>query len=155
MTQEPDEIAGRADHEGMTRRPISRRAVGLGAVWSVPVILTAVAAPAAAASVAPQPKVSGTVTAEKVAADKFGTKHVNFALTLTNTGTGAGTVQVLSVVSDASQGTQQGLPMTVIVPVGGSTVVNFSYGYTGNAATATYTVTYVVSGVTSTVSIKI
>jgi hypothetical protein len=155
MKEELDDVAGASDLSGVAKRPISRRAVGLGAVWSVPVILTAVAAPAAAASVAPDAKVAGTVTADKVAADQFGTKHVNFVLTRTNTGAAAGTAHILSVASDGIQGTQKALPMTVVVPVGSDTVVNFSYEYVGNAATANYTITYEVSGVTSTISIRV
>ena len=154
MTAEPDEFESGASLAGAMRRPISRRAMGLGAVWSVPVILTAVAAPAAAASVAPAAKVAGSVTAEKVAADKFGTKHVNFALTLTNTGTAPGTAHILSVVSDGSTGNST-LPMTVVVPAGNSIVANFTYGYSSTAATANYTITFEVSGVTSTVGIRI
>jgi hypothetical protein len=134
---------------------VSRRAVTAGAAWSVPVIMVAMAAPAAAASANLSATVSGTLTADKVAAQQFGTKHVTFALKLTNTGSSAATVDVLSVVSDGIQGTQQGLPTTVVVPVGSSTVVNFSYDYVGNAATATYTVSYRVSGVVTTAHVRI
>jgi hypothetical protein len=129
--------------------------VGLGAAWSVPVIMVAVAAPAAAASQSTDPKVSATVTADKQASGKFGAKHVVFTLTLRNTGTAAAIVEVLSVSSNGIQGTQSGLPTTVVVPVGGSTVVTFAYDYTGNAGTATYTISYRVSGVVSTTSITI
>lgn len=152
MAEELDEGAG------VPRRTISRRTVA-GAIWTVPVIITAVAAPASAASVvvppATTPSVTATVTATKVAAQQFGTKHVDFVLTLANSGNGAGTVEVLSVASDGVQGTQQGLPTTVVVPAGHSTIVNFSYDYNGNAGTASYTVSYRVSGIISTVSYRI
>src|SRR5690242_6199223 len=129
MSEQLEDFAAGAGPVPRVTRPISRRAVGIGAVWSVPVILTAVAAPAAAASVTPKgtPAVGGKVTADKVAAQQFGTKHVDFTLTLTNTGTAAGTTQVLSLVSDGIQGTVQGVPTTVVVAAGGSVTVHFSY----------------------------
>ena len=124
---------------------VSRRTVALGAAWSVPVIVLATAAPAAAAS-GPVPVVNASVVADKNAADKFGTKTMDFVLTLTNTGTAAGSVAVLSVTSDATTGTMAGLPTTVTVPVGGSVPVDFSYTYSGNAGTATYTISYRTDG---------
>ena len=124
---------------------VNRRTVALGAAWSVPVIILATAAPAAAASGA-VPVVNATVVADKVAADKFGTKTMNFVMTLTNTGTAAGSVEVLSVTSDATTGTSLGVPTTVTVPVGSSVPVSFSYTYEGNAGTATYTISYRTGG---------
>lgn len=124
---------------------VSRRTVALGAAWSVPVIVLATAAPAAAAS-GGAPVVAATVLADKVAAHKFDTKTVNFTMTLTNTGTAAGSVEVLSVTSDATTGTTVGVPTTTIVPVGSSVPVSFSYTYEGNAGTATYTISYRTGG---------
>ena len=124
---------------------VKRRTVALGAAWSVPVIVLATAAPAAAAS-GDAPVVNATVVADKEPANQFGTKKVNFTMTLTNTGTGAGSVEVLSVTSSATTGTTTGVPTTVTVPVGGSVPVTFSYTYEGNAGTATYTISYRVGG---------
>jgi len=120
---------------------VSRRTVALGAAWSVPVIVLATAAPAAAAS-GNAPAVAASVVADKDPANQFGTKKMNFVLTLTNSGSAAGSVQVLSVTSDATTGSAVGVPTTVSVPVGGSVPVSFSYTYSGNAGTATYTISY-------------
>jgi hypothetical protein len=131
------------------RRPISRRAVGLGAAWSVPLILTAVAAPAAAASnTAPPPVIGVQRTADKVAS----AKRVDFTLTFSNPGGSPVTVDVLSISSTGGGAPAPGgIPTSVIVPNGGTASVSFSWNYGNNAATATYTITYRVSGVIHTV----
>jgi hypothetical protein len=154
MTHELEESAGNPRPAPVVPRHLSRRTIGLGAVWSVPVILTAVAAPAAAASVAVPPETpqvgTPTHTANKVAA----AKRVDFTLTFSNTGTGAGTVELLSLTSSGG-GSSQGVPQTVIVAPANSTVVSFSWNYTGNTGTADYTITYRASGTTGVVTIRI
>lgn len=127
------------------RSLVSRRTVALGAAWSVPVIVLATAAPAAAAS-GLAPVIGASLEANKQPANQFGQKTMDFVMTLTNTGKAAGTVQVLSVTSSATTGSTNGLPTTVTVPVSGSVPVSFSYVYSGNAGTATYTVSYRTDG---------
>jgi hypothetical protein len=155
MTEELDEsTTSSSPARPAAPRTISRRAVGLGAVWTVPVILTATAAPAAAASVAPAPPVGpvlGTpgLTANKVAA----AKRIDFTLRLSNTGTAQGQVDVLSLTSTGG-GTPQGVPTSVMVPAGHSVDVDVSWDYGGNNGTADYTITYRMSGTTGTVGIR-
>ncbi|NYG07548.1 hypothetical protein BJ986_002035 [Phycicoccus badiiscoriae] len=137
------------DEQGSSRdgaRPLlSRRSVALGAAWSVPVILLATAAPAAAAS-GVAPVIGARLVADKQPANQFGQKAMDFVMTLTNTGNAAGSVQVLSVTSSATTGSTVGVPTTVTVPAGDKVDVSFSYIYTGNAGTATYTVSYRTDG---------
>jgi hypothetical protein len=140
---------------GASGRTISRRAVGLGAAWSVPVILVAVAAPAAAASQDLSTALTGALVALRDPSGKFGNKHIEFTLTLTNASAGATTVEVLSVSSDGGPGITHGLPTTVVVPAGGSQVVTFSFDISGNAGKATYTASYRVSGVVKTATATI
>ncbi len=155
MSEELEEFTAVSSSAPSAPRRISRRAVGLGAVWSVPVILTAVAAPAAAASVPPETPqgapVLGTpgLTANKVAA----AKRIDFMLRLKNTGTAQGQVDVLSLTSTGG-GTAQGVPTSVMVPAGGTVDVPLSWDYGNNNGTADYTITYKMSGTTSTVGIR-
>ena len=80
---------------------VSRRTVNLGAAWSVPVVLAAVAAPAAQGSTTEQPPGDGpTATFGTATADKgeaVGTnRQVTFTLLFTNV-VGDNTVQITDI----------------------------------------------------------
>src|SRR5690242_9828388 len=77
---------------------VSRRTVNLGAAWSVPVVLAAVAAPAAQGSQTPTDQRSaafGTATGEK--GEAVGTnRQVYFTFTFTGV-TGSNTIQITGI----------------------------------------------------------
>ena len=125
---------------------LDRRTVNRAMAWSVPVVMAAVAAPAATGSQYPQIGVP-TVTATKTGGP---TGKIQFVLTFTNTGTGKGTVQVLTVTApkDAVGVYQSGLPQAVVVGPGGSAATApIIWDYQGKTPKATtYTFTYTVDG---------
>jgi hypothetical protein len=144
-------VQGSSEESKVGKRLVSRRAVNIGAAWSVPVILTAVAAPTASAS--PNPERADLVvtgsSADKQPADKFDVKYIVFTLTVTNSGTTAGVVQLLTLTSTGIIGTAEGVPNTVTIAPGTSQDLTVKWRYTGNAATETYTITYTLDGVTA------
>jgi hypothetical protein len=86
------------DEVSTGRKLVSRRAVNIGAAWSVPVILTAVAAPTASASPAGSGDPSatlGTGVADKGEAVS-GNRQVTFSLTFTNV-VGSNSVRIMAV----------------------------------------------------------
>jgi hypothetical protein len=86
------------DEVSTGRKLVSRRAVNIGAAWSVPVILTAVAAPTASASPAGNGDPSatfGTGVADKGEAVS-GNRQVTFSLTFTNV-VGSNSVRIMAV----------------------------------------------------------
>ena len=93
-------VQGSSEELRVGKKLVSRRAVNIGAAWSVPVILTAVAAPTASASPNPvdpgTPQATlGTATAHKGQAVS-GNRQVSFALAFVNI-SGTNTVQITNV----------------------------------------------------------
>ncbi|MDF2144147.1 hypothetical protein [Knoellia sp. p5-6-4] len=138
---------------------LDRRTVNRAMAWSVPVVMAAVAAPAAAGSGYAQIG-QPTVTATKTGGP---TGKVEFVLTFSNTGTGQGTVQVLTVTSSARNDEGgvylAGLPQTSVVGAGGSAAtgpITWDYqGKTPKAATYTFTYTVDEGRTTGSVTFKI
>jgi len=143
-----DSIAGAVD--------VDRRTVNRAMAWSVPVVMAAVAAPAATGSRFAQ---IGTPT---VAAVKTGGPKgkVEFTLTFSNTGTLQGSVEVLTVSapSPAVGAYQSGLPQTLVIgPSSSTSTAPIIWDYKGDTPKATtYTFTYKVDdGAVSSVTFKI
>lgn len=93
---------GTTEETSAGRKLVSRRAVNIGAAWSVPVILTAVAAPTASASPGSveDPPGTGTAVFSGVVADKGedanGNRTVTIVLSFTNV-TGTNQVRITAV----------------------------------------------------------
>lgn len=138
---------GSVDEAAAGRRLVSRRAVNIGAAWSVPVILTAVAAPTASASPG---DVQGTAVLSTLLADKgedaAGNRTVTLYLSFTNV-TGTNQVRVTAV-----SGGYQWTPMpTAMVAVTTDSTVPFVITRPGTDNSAiNLDVTYEVNGVAST-----
>jgi hypothetical protein len=125
---------------------LDRRTVNRAMAWSVPVVMAAVAAPAATGS--SYSKIAQpTITAVKTGGQNG---KIQFTLTFTNTGTGKGTVQVLTVSASAPVvgAYSSGLPQTLVVGAGGSAATApIIWDYQGHTPKATtYTFTYTVDG---------
>lgn len=139
-----------ADVDGKEENGFSRRRVVAGVAWSLPVIATAIAAPAAAASPGP---ISATATLVTGAAPQYskigggGTKYSGTApatLRLKNTGTSSFTGTVSVTITLAPVGTVLvGIGVESLSPATTSAPVSFaqhtsttSFSYTGTIAAA-------------------
>lgn len=145
------DVLGSSEEPQAGRRLVSRRALNIGAAWSVPVILTAVAAPTASASPAGTNDPPGTAVLSALVADKgedaTGNRKVTLYLSFTNV-TGTNEVGITSV-----GGGYKWTPMpTPTVTVTSNTTVAFviTRPYTDNSAVV-LDVTYEVNGVATTV----
>ena len=134
---------------------VSRRTVNLGAAWSVPVVLAAVAAPAAQGSQPPVDQRSasfGTITAQK-GIKVGGNRQVIFTLLFTNV-VGSNTVQITDIDTG---GPWQTLPTPDVTVTPTSTSATFTLlRPDNNAALLGVKVTYLLNGqsFTTTVDIK-
>ena len=133
------------------KRLVSRRALNIGAAWSVPVILTAVAAPTASASPlggGNQSATLGTAVADKGEAVS-GNRQVTFSLTFTNV-VGSNSVQITAV----SGYVWAELPTQVVWVTADHPVASFMLTRpdTENSAT-TLVVTYTLNGAVQTASV--
>jgi hypothetical protein len=132
------------------RRLVSRRAVNIGAAWSVPVILTAVAAPTASASPGdigdpPGTAVLGSLVADK-GEDSAGNRRVTLYLSFTNV---VGTNQVrVTAVSGGYQWSPMPTPMVTVTSATTVPVVITRPG-TDNSSLK-LDITYEVNGVETT-----
>ena len=119
---------------------VNRRTIALGAAWSVPVIVMATAAPAAAAS--GDVVTSGGGTGTRIVADK----EVDFKLTFTSNV--ATTVSILSVTPDDTwtEVTPTAGPLPVVLSVAPGTAVYSFRLKRSNNAVGSYIVNYSVAG---------
>jgi hypothetical protein len=136
---------------------VTRRTVALGAAWSVPVIMVAAAAPAAAASVHPAGAVSTGVSSMVKGSGQNYTLTMAFALT-GKTGDKA-TITITSVTTSTQSGTVtfSTVPQTKTLTIGGQTSAIFALVRNGNNSGPTVTVTYTVNGgspMTATVAVS-
>ncbi|MDQ0868253.1 hypothetical protein QFZ70_000726 [Arthrobacter sp. V1I9] len=145
--------------DGSKETGFSRRRVVKGVAWTLPVIATAIAAPAAAAS---PPPISATASWVSGAAPQFskigggGTKYGGTApatLSLKNTGTSSftGTISVTTTLSPVGTvlvgiGVESLLPAAVSGPISFTqrqSTVSFSYtGTIGSGQTTTFSALY-------------
>lgn len=134
---------GTVDEAGTGRRLVSRRAVNIGAAWSVPVILTAVAAPTASASpnTVGDRATLGTATGEK-GEDSNGNRRVTFYLSFVDV-QGTNTVYLMAVSGGFQWQTLPAGPATVTADSPSASFVVTRPG-TDNSAT-TLDVTYKVN----------
>lgn len=141
---------GRTDEVTTGRKLVSRRAVNIGAAWSVPVILTAVAAPTAAASPGGVDDPTGTAVLSALVADKgedaAGNRTVTLYLSFANV-TGTNSVRITAVGGGYSWS-----PMpTPAVTVTSDGTVPFVITRPGTDNSAlTLDITYEVNGVEAT-----
>ncbi|TQJ49864.1 hypothetical protein [Phycicoccus sp. SLBN-51] len=131
---------------------LDRRTVNRAMAWSVPVVMAAVAAPAATGSPHP-PK----VTAQPGTGTRGGTsnaRYVDFAIAFTSDQTA--TITLTSLAPDDKWSAVQGQtwPNKVVSLASGSNVVKFRLNRNGNAAGA-YTLNYGVTGVSGSQSVAI
>lgn len=115
---------------------VSRRAVAIGAAWTVPVIITAVAAPAASAS---------TLPALAPSASMVHVKGSTYALTLTFP---AGTSTVVSIISivPESAGTSSGTFTWTPANQVAAPSAQFSVDRSGDNSAGVVDVTYTAGG---------
>lgn len=124
---------------------VTRRAVALGAAWTVPVVVVATAAPAAAAS-------GGTGRATGTGSMVHGTAQ-NYTLTLPFLLTGPQGSQVTVTITSVTTETQSGtvdftvVPQTVTLTVGGQTSAIYPLLRGGNNSGPTVLVKYSLNGV--------
>ena len=130
---------------------VTRRTVNLGAAWSVPVVLAAVAAPAAQGSPTPTDQrtaVLGTAWGEKGEADGPN-RQVWFTFSFTGV-TGSNTIQLLSITA----GPWFTLPtdtQSFSAASGATTAtVTFMLERPDNNAASTVDITYLLNGATKT-----
>ena len=133
---------------------VSRRTVNLGAAWSVPVVLAAVAAPAAQGSQTPTDQRSasfGTITAKKgIAVD--GNRQVIFTLIFTNV-VGTNTVQIVNIDTG---GPWNPMPSNTVTITPTSTSATFTLlRPDNNAALLGVKVTYLLNNQTFTTTVDI
>ena len=145
------DVLGSREEPQAGRRLVSRRAVNIGAAWSVPVILTAVAAPTASASPAGTNDPPGTAVLSALVADKgedtAGNRRVTLYLSFANV-TGTNQVRVTAV-----GGGYTWTPMpTPMVAVTSDSTVPFVITRPGTDNSALkLDITYEVNGVASTI----
>ncbi|MDF2094119.1 hypothetical protein P0Y31_17350 [Knoellia sp. 3-2P3] len=113
-------------------REIDRRTIAKGVAWTVPVVIVATAAPAAAASQPTFPTVSFT---QKAGSLNPATGAVTFSLTLTSTGSG----QIRFTLMDGASA--QGLPFVQAIAAGSNTL-SFAVTPTTAATAKSVTLTY-------------
>ena len=140
---------GIVDEVTTGRRLVSRRAVNIGAAWSVPVILTAVAAPTASASPGGIDDQNAAVLSSLMAdkgEDAAGNRTVTLYLSFTNV-TGTNQVRITAV-----SGGYQWSPMpTATVTVTSATTVPFVITRPGtDNSSLKLDITYEVNGVATT-----
>jgi hypothetical protein len=119
---------------------VNRRTVAIGAVWSVPVIIAATAAPAAAASVVPALSPTRTLTKTKGSSYKL---ELQFPATL------SGVITIVSVVATEGNppSTFDLAPPSQTQTVGAtSSTAVFTLSRNGNNKSITALVTYQVNG---------
>ena len=130
---------------------VNRRTVALGAAWSVPVIVLATAAPAAAASGDDRSAVLATVLGEKGEA-VGANRQVRFTLSFGSTVVGSNSVKIISI--------DGGGPWAVL-PTAAATVdpttpdAVFMLTRPDNNASLDVVVHYTVNGVESTVDVTV
>jgi hypothetical protein len=125
---------------------VSRRTVGLGMVWSAPVIMAAFAAPAAAASTPVQGRSAGFATLVAQKGQKVGTnREVSFLLSFANI-TGSNDVTITGVTGAA----WAVLPTASVTVDPLQTTAAFVLTRPDNNSTTDVTVTYTINGVTQT-----
>lgn len=140
-----DSIAGAVD--------VDRRTVNRAMAWSVPVVMAAVAAPAATGSQPTPP----TVTATPGTGTKGGSanaRYVDFAVDFTSDQ--AVTITLMSLTPDDKWSALPGetWPDRIVSLAPGGNHVTFRLKRNGNAS-GTYTLTYAVTGVSGTQSVAI
>ena len=113
-------------------REIDRRTIAKGVAWTVPVVIVATAAPAAAASQPSTPTVSFT---QKAGSLNPATGTITFSLTLTSTGSG----QIRFTLMEGASA--QGLPFVQPITAGSNTL-SFAVTPTTAAAAKTVMLTY-------------
>ena len=130
---------------------VSRRTVALGAAWSVPVIVMATAAPAAAASVANRSAALATATGDKGVA-VGGNREVTFILSF-GAIVGSNTVSITSIDGG---GPWTGLPTATATVDAAHPSAPFSVTRPDtNNSTLTVLVHYSLNGVAHTVSVTV
>ncbi|WP_270886333.1 hypothetical protein [Pedococcus sp. 5OH_020] len=129
---------------------VSRRTVNLGAAWSVPVIVGAFAAPAAAGStVVPATPILGSVTAQKGQAVD-GNRQVTFYFSFADV---KGSYSV--VLTALTGGPWATLPTVAVMVTPSAPTASFLLTRPDNNATTHETVTYTVNGITQTATVRI
>jgi len=146
-----DDLRHDAVTDGAADALLSRRTINLGAAWSVPVVLAAVAAPAAAGSSTPSASF-GTISAEK--GEAVGSnRQVVFTLVFTDVvGDNKIAITGLSI-----GGPWQSLPTPEVTVTSDNTAAIFTLlRPDNNASLQNVTVTYTINGVagTTTVTVK-
>jgi hypothetical protein len=146
---------GLFDGAGGTGREIDRRTIAKGVAWTVPVVIVATAAPAAAASYS-----------EGLVASKQGSTWT-FSLTLTNKSTSSSVIAVITQIDRLRDTASTTLnPMPVITPSNSSTILargsetfTFTQTQTGKTPEATdgdvFTVHYTMDGTADDVSLQL
>lgn len=120
---------GLLDGASGTGREIDRRTIAKGVAWSVPVVIVATAAPAAAAS--------GHITMTSLSGKVAGQSgNVQFKATFTNPG--QATALAISISPNDGWSPQ---PVTVSVPAG-TNQVSFSATRDKSSTRTTYTISY-------------
>ena len=149
-----DDLVHDAVIDGGADRLVSRRTINLGAAWSVPVVLAAVAAPAAAGSEAVDPTPPsaslGTLDAEKGEAGS--NRRVVFTLVFTDV-VGENKVRITSI-SSGGPWDPMPTPEQTVTPEQTSAVFSLSRP-DNNAALNNLVVTYTINGVAGTARITV
>lgn len=123
---------------------VSRRTINLGAAWSVPVIVGALAAPAAAGSPVLDPASASLATASaRKGISVDGNRQVSFTLVFANV-TGSNTV-VITAVTDGPWST---LPTAGVTVTSASPSASFLLSRPDNNSVMHVDVTYTVNGIT-------